>query len=192
MYISKFMRYVRYSTCITTFLSDDQYDECALELDQCEQECIDTATGHVCSCHNGYHLDYDAYSCLPYCKEMFSSENGSFQTPGWPEYYPSKNFRCQWLIDVENDSYAIQLITDDSAYGIRGGDPCRTDYLAFYDGPTSAAPSLGRHCSLNPPPPKVSTSHQAMVVFQASSRAHPPNRVGARVSYEAIRLGMSA
>ena len=167
-------------------------DECEQEVHDCDHACINTVGSFSCSCRDGFSLDADMKSCVPSCDTKLSTLSGSFQTPGWPEYYPSVDFQCQWIIDVGNDSYVIQLITDDSAYGILGRDPCPTDYLAFYDGPTSAAPSLGRHCSLNPPPPKVSTSHQAIVVFQASSRAHPPNRVGARVSYEAIRLGMSA
>ena len=135
-------------------------------------------------------LDTDIHSCVSACSKRLSNLTGSFQTPGWPEYYPASDFQCKWIIDLENDSYIIRFVTDDSAYGIRGHDPCPTDYLAFYDGPTTFAPSLGRYCSLVPPPPKVSTSYQALVVFQASSRACPPNEVGARVSYEAIRLGM--
>ena len=165
-------------------------NECEEEVHNCAHICINTIGSFSCSCRDGFALDSDMTSCVPSCGGRLSALSGSFQTPGWPYYYPSQEFQCQWIIDLEDDSYVIHLITDDSAYGIRGKHPCPTDYLAFYDGPTSAAPSLGRHCFLDPPLSKVSTTHQAMVVFQASSRAHSPSRVGARVSYEAIRVGM--
>ena len=145
-----------------------------------------------CSCNTGFVLDNSLKKCVPSCGGNFSTLSGSFQTPGWPYFYPALDFNCQWLIDLDNDSYIIRFITNTSAYGIHGRDNCPTDYVAFYDGPTISALSLGRSCFLDPPPPIISTSYQAMVLFQASSQIHRPSRVGVRIFYEAIRLGKYA
>ena len=90
----------------------------------------------------------------------------------------------------EDDNHIIRFITDDSAYGILGRGTCLTDYLAFYDGLTTEAPSLGRFCFLTVPPTILTSSGRATVVFQSSSRPHPPSRKGARVIFEVIPLGM--
>lgn len=129
-------------------------------------------------------------SCVPSCGGSFSALSGSFQSPGWPVYYPELDFRCEWVIDLGDNDYIIRLVTDDSEYGILGRGSCPTDYLAFYDGLTTDATSLGRFCFVNAPPDRVTSSDQALVVFQASSNPHPSSRKGARISYEAVRLGV--
>ena len=174
---------------IITFLSDDRYDECALELDQCEQECIDTATGHVCSCHNGYRLKYDKYSCVPYCKEIFSSESGSFETPSWPDFYPN-GLSCEWTIDllgtVDDVNSTVVFSVDASAYGI--AQNCAEEYIEFFDGIQYSSTSLGRFCGHNVPPPIVTTGLQARVVFHGSGQ-HTAGLQGVRVTYTTIQLG---
>lgn len=130
-------------------------------------------------------------SCVPSCGGNFSALSGSFQSPGWPEYYPEVDFRCEWIIDLdEEEDHIIHLVIDDSAYGIFSGDNCRTDYLAFYDGLTTDAPSLGKFCYVRTPSDRLTSSDRALVVFQASSRSHSPSLKGARVSYMGVRLGV--
>ena len=166
-------------------------DECSEGSHNCEHVCINLQGTFNCSCNDGFVLNSDMRSCVPSCGGTFSSLSGSFQSPGWPLYYPELDFRCEWVINIEEEEdYIIRLVTDDSAYGILGRFNCITDYLAFYDGITTDASSLGTFCFLNAPPDILTSSSQAMVVFQASSRHHPPSRKGARVSYEAIRMGM--
>ena len=87
------------------------------------------------------------------------------------------------------DDYILRFVTDDTAYGIVGRDSCSTDYLAFYDGLTAVSAPLGKYCYVEPPPDILTSSGQALVVFQSSSRHHPISRRGARVTYQAIRLG---
>ena len=128
-------------------------------------------------------------SCSPSCGGVLTSPSGSFKTPGWPDYYPSLDFRCEWIIMLEDNNSLIRFDTDDSEYGIHGRHPCSTDYLQFYDGSNSTATSLGKFCHLTAPANITTSSNQAMVVFQASSNSHSHNRVGVRVSYEAFRLG---
>ena len=38
-------------------------NECREGDDMCAQTCTNTAGGHVCSCHPGYILHADTYSC---------------------------------------------------------------------------------------------------------------------------------
>ena len=172
------------------FLPD--INECIQGSDTCDHTCINTVGAYKCSCNTGFVLDNSFKKCVPSCGGNFSTLSGSFQTPGWPYFYPSLDFNCQWLIDLDNDSYIIRFITDTSAYGIHGNGKCPTDYVAFYDGPNSSAPPLGKFCFLFPPPAIISTSYQAMVLFQASSHIHTRSRVGVRIFYQAIRLGKYA
>lgn len=130
-------------------------------------------------------------SCVPSCGGNFSALSGSFQSPGWPEYYPAVDFRCEWVIDLdEEEDYIIRLVIDDSAYGIFSVHNCRTDYLAFYDGLTTDAPSLGKFCFIRAPSDRLTSSDRALVVFQASSRRRSSSLKGARVSYMGVRLGV--
>ena len=181
---------MRYSTCyLLSFLSDDQHDECTLELHQCEQECIDTATGYVCSCHNGYRLWFNEYLCLPYCNAIFSSESGSFQTPSWPNFYPN-GLSCEWTIDllgtVDDINSTVVFSVDASAYGI--AQNCAEEYIEFFDGILANSPSLGRFCGHNVPPPIVTTGLQAQVVFHGSAQ-HTAGLQGVRVTYTTIQPG---
>lgn len=44
-------------------------DECTLETDQCEQNCINTVGSYTCSCNVGYFLSSNGFNCtskLPY------------------------------------------------------------------------------------------------------------------------------
>lgn len=115
---------------------------------------------------------------------------GSFQSPGWPVYYPELDFSCQWIINLTDyNDYILRFDTDDTSYGILGRS-CPADYLVFFDGLTTASMSLGKYCYVDAPPDILTSSGQALVVFQASTRPHHSSRTGARVSYEAIRLGI--
>ena len=166
-------------------------DECHEGSHDCDQVCTNLVGSYECSCETSFVFDRNSRSCVPSCGGNFSTLTSSFQSPGWPDYYPELDFSCQWLVQMpEEDSYVIRFTTDDTAYGILGRDGCPTDYVAFYDGVTAEAPTLGRFCYLDPPPDILTSSGRAMVVFQSSSRRHPPSRRGVRVSFEAILLGI--
>ena len=173
--------------------SYEDIDECADNLHDCDQVCNNLVGSFNCSCNDQFILDTDSRACIPSCDETYTALSGSFHSPGWPISYPVLNFRCEWVINVgenqEEEDYIIRFVTDDSAYGILGRGDCPDEYLAFYDGLTSDAPSLGKFCFLDAPPDILTSSSQAKVVFQAISRNRPLSRVGARVTYEAIRLG---
>ena len=170
----------------------DLFNECELDLHNCEQECIDLPTQFVCSCYNGYALQRNGVHCFPYCSEVFTSEVGSFNTPSWPDYYPS-DFGCEWIVDLsatlENTSYIIVFRVDASAYGME--EDCNEEYIEFFDGLSVNASSLGRFCGNDPPSPVGTTGLQARIVFHASED-HADNLRGVRVTYSVALLGKSS
>lgn len=184
--IGRCILYLMYS--IRYMLSSaDLIDECALDLHNCEQVCIDLASSYVCSCYDGYALLRGGSFCFPYCTEHFTSEVGDFNTPSWPDYYP-ESFGCEWTIDpsqtLQNLSYILVFTVDRSAYGIS----CDQEYIEFFDGLSFNASSLGRFCGQNPPMTIHTTGMQARVVFQASDE-HPDHLRGVRVTYTIALLG---
>ena len=38
-------------------------DECSLDIDLCQQNCMDTVGSYTCSCNTGYHLESDGFTC---------------------------------------------------------------------------------------------------------------------------------
>lgn len=166
-------------------------DECQEDSHNCDQICTNLEGSFVCSCEESFVFDSDSRSCIPSCGGNFSTLTGSFQSPGWPEYYPEIDFSCKWFVQMpQEDNYIIRFTVDDSAYGILGRNQCPTDYLAFYDGLTAESRALGRFCFTHAPPDVLTSSGRGMAVFQSSSNYHPPSRKGARVSFEAILLGI--
>ena len=117
--------------------------------------------------------------------------SGSFHTPDWPLRYPFENFRCEWVIDIENmNSDSVIEISFNEPFGINGRDPCPTDYVEVLDGVEENSPSLGRHCFLSRPQPILTSSNRAKVVFQGSSLNRPASRVGVSVTYAIRQNGM--
>ena len=163
-------------------------NECS-ENHGCEDTCVNTEGSFYCACSDGFVVASNGMSCVPSCGGKLTQAAGSFSTPGWPRYYPSIDFRCVWVIDIENHTDVLIDITFSQQYGIRGRDPCTTDYVQVLDGVGEEAPSLGMFCYLNVPQPITTSSNQATVIFQASSLPHPPSRVGVRITYTTIQNG---
>ena len=167
-------------------------NECALPSENdCQQSCVNIIGSYMCECRNDYLLNGDGKTCSPKCGGYLTESTGSLYTPEWPHHYPSLDFRCVWVIDIENVTDAAIEIVFNEPYGIRGRDPCPTDYVEVLDGIELDSASLGRHCSKNAPDPITTTLHQATIIFQASSLHHSANRVGASMSYAVIDIGES-
>ena len=164
----------------------DLYDECELELDNCEQECIDIATTFVCSCYDGYAIRRNGVSCFPFCQNTFTTISESFHTPSWPEYYPQNNFNCDWTIDLSGSSEVLSenalivFTINSTAFGISSN--CSAEYIEFLDGIRSNSSSLGRYCGRNAPPGIATTGLQARVIFHAHTE-HDSRLQGIGVTY---------
>ena len=166
-------------------------NECTTTGHGCTQICNNTDGSYICSCREGYSLNDDGRTCSPSCGGILTEASGSFHTPDWPNSYPSLDFRCEWMIDIENMTDAVIEITFDETYGIRGNDPCPTDYVEVLDGIKYDSSSLRKHCYNVAPNRIVTSSTQATVIFQASPYPHGPMKVGVSVSYMIKHNGMS-
>ena len=59
----------------------------------------------------------------PPCGGVLNTASGSFQSPYWPETYPS-NVDCQWMIELPDTSKLVEIKCEDERYGIAGTYPC--------------------------------------------------------------------
>ncbi|XP_027145521.1 LOW QUALITY PROTEIN: complement C1r-A subcomponent-like [Larimichthys crocea] len=67
----------------------------------CTQICVNTPGSYHCSCHNGYKLHLDQYTCLLSCGDcILNKHKGKLSSPGYPG--PSPPFlSCKYIISVE-------------------------------------------------------------------------------------------
>ena len=127
-------------------------------------------------------MDNNGQTCSVSCGGILSNTSGSFQTPGWPDGYPQKDFICEWIINVSISNIVLEV--DSSAYGISGRSPCPKDHIEFFDGLESDSLSLGRFCKLKVPEPITVTTGAARIVFEGRNNpTRPANRKGVRVVY---------
>ena len=168
----------------SAFLHSD-VNECSAATHECSHICENTDGSYTCSCREGYSLNDDGQTCFPSCNGNFTEPTGSFDTPDWPDSYPSLDFRCEWVIDIGDVTDAVIELTFNEPYGIRGNDPCPTDFVEVVDNSTS----LGKHCYTRTPDPFITSSSKATVIFQASILPHSSSRIGVSVSYSIISLG---
>ena len=144
---------------------------------------------YSCSCREGYALNEDGRTCSVSCGGRLTEASGSFHTPDWPRRYPTEDFRCEWVIDIENATDSVIEISFNKPYGINGRDECPTDYVEVLDGLENSSPSFGRHCFMRRPHPILTTSSTAKVVFQGSSRPRPASRVGVSIEFTVKQKG---
>ena len=177
------------------FWSEEVWFSCA-DIDECSQRhncperCVNTEGSFHCACNDpDFVVRSDDQTCVPGCGGRTTETNGTFSTPGWPEFYHSINYNCTWIIDVENQTNAALDISFNDPYGIHGRDPCRTDYVEVFDGVGEIAQSMGRSCFLTKPQVLFLTSTRAMVVFKASTARHTASRVGVSFTYTTVYLG---
>ena len=181
---------------VTICVSAD-IDECLdSRSDYCDDICVNTEGSFYCACRESFKIAADGRSCTPVCGGNItigsdggnSSNSGSIATPGWPEFYPSSDFTCEWTFEAGNNS--LIDFTFEEQFGIRGSQPCTTDYIEIFDGSRNTeSVSLGKFCSLQVPESVSTSSNSAIIVFQASSHSHSAAHVGANITYTAIEKG---
>ena len=151
---------------------------------------MNTNGSFYCSCASDFIVATDGRSCIPECGgHMAIDRVGSVSTPGWPEFYPSLDFTCEWTVEAGNNTiidfvFAVQ-------FGIRASQPCSRDYVELFDGyrGSEAATTLGKFCSLQVPTSLSTSSNMATIFFRASSLPHSADYVGFNVTFTAIERG---
>ena len=171
-------------------------DECTLGTHECTQLCINTIGLYTCDCQEYFSLAPNGKACLPECGEHFSLPNGTFHTPGWPDFYPELDFECEWTIDVDsaylaNDTrMGLQFVFNETAYGFGPQSNCDRDYVNFYNGIDADAELSVKVCSDAIPSPITVSSTQVKIVFRGSSMQHVDGQVGAKVAFYTIEQGI--
>ena len=211
--LHEFCKHVHLSShpALTMKFSPPDINECSGNHG-CAHRCTNTQGSYSCTCNSGYRLGSDGRSCTlipttapttrpttapttrpttaPTCGRRLTATSGSFQTPGWPNNYPQRDFQCEWTVDVAAPGYAIEFRIDTSAYGINGRSPCPTDYIEFFNGISNSARSLHKLCKFDNPGAITTTSNEARVVFAGSqNNKRPVSRVGVRVTYTLTDIG---
>ncbi|KFW64170.1 CUB domain-containing protein 2, partial [Pygoscelis adeliae] len=84
------------------------------------------------------------------CGGQLTGLSGEITSPRYPESYPNEA-ECRWSIGGAGGPLTL-VFTD---FQVEGGQGCTFDYVALFDGPTTAAPRLGRYCGSARPPRTV-------------------------------------
>ena len=147
---------------------------------------MNTPGSFHCACNDDFVVASDGISCVPDCGGRLTQLTGTFSTPEWPHFYHSIDYRCEWIIDIENRTDAAIDVNFNEPFGIHGRYPCPTDYVEVLDGVGELAQSLGRFCFIHAPGTIMTSSGKATVIFQASSLRHTPSRVGVSVTYTTV------
>uniref|UniRef100_A0A8C3I7Z9 Cubilin n=1 Tax=Chrysemys picta bellii TaxID=8478 RepID=A0A8C3I7Z9_CHRPI len=102
------------------------------------------------------------------CGEELSGASGSFNSPGYPNRYPS-NKECIWYIDTAPGS-SIQLTVQELDIGYHSD--CNYDVLEIYGGPDFLSPRLAQQCVSRPAqnPLRVSSTGNAMAIRFKTNR----------------------
>lgn len=177
------------NTIFNFFLLFADTNECSTGDHDCEDICINTEGSYTCSCRQGYELSDNGHSCTISCGGRYTESNGTFHSPDWPLSYPSLDFRCEWIIDLGNNTDTVIDISFHEIYGIHGRNPCPTDYVQVLDDVGQDSTSLGKYCYLKVPDPIITSSSKATIVFQASRNHHLASRVGVSISYKSAFIG---
>ncbi|NXK03516.1 CDCP2 protein, partial [Herpetotheres cachinnans] len=110
------------------------------------------------------HRPYRPYLLADACGGQLTGLSGEITSPRYPESYPN-NAECRWSIGGAGGSGPLTLVFAD--FQVEGGHGCGFDYVALFDGPTAAAPHLGRYCGSARPPRTVSSAPHLFILFKS-------------------------
>ncbi|XP_067996751.1 CUB domain-containing protein 2 [Melanerpes formicivorus] len=97
------------------------------------------------------------------CGGQLTGLSGEITSPRYPESYPN-DAECRWRIGGPGAGPLTLVFTD---FQVEGGQGCSFDFVALFDGPTAASPSLGRYCGSSWPPRTVSSTPHLLILFKS-------------------------
>ncbi|XP_054159895.1 LOW QUALITY PROTEIN: cubilin-like [Oppia nitens] len=110
-----------------------------------------------------------------YCGGTFTSHEGVFQSPAYPNSYPLET-ECIWIISASpGNRVTFNFIT----FNIEESDYCNTDYLELREN-DSSGPLLGRYCGQQIPSLNFTSTHILWVKFRSDQSGTAP---GFQASY---------
>ncbi|XP_048238876.1 cubilin-like [Haliotis rufescens] len=95
----------------------------------------------------GFSAGYRAFSGG--CGGTFSTPNGAIMSKNYPQAYPHST-ECRWLIKVDSGQRITLTFRD---CDVEDHDSCAYDYVALYDGTSTFASQLLKHCGNRLPTP---------------------------------------
>lgn len=141
-------------------------DECAINNGGCQHECMNTLGSYICTCHNGFTLHENGRDCKEGgCKYEITAPVGQLSSPNYPDYYPSKK-DCVWHFST-TPGHRIKIMF--MAFEMEPHQECSYDHIAFYDGDSPEAHTLGRFCGSKLPHPIVASGNQMFLVFKSDA-----------------------
>uniref|UniRef100_A0A672TUV4 CUB domain containing protein 2 n=1 Tax=Strigops habroptila TaxID=2489341 RepID=A0A672TUV4_STRHB len=114
------------------------------------------------------------------CGGQLTGLSGEITSPRYPESYPN-DAECRWSIGAPDGGTPLTLVFVD--FQVEGGQGCGFDYVAVFDGPTAAAPGLGRYCGSARPPRTVSSTPHLLVLFKSDFNIAHSHQRGFRFAF---------
>ncbi|XP_053569055.1 uncharacterized protein LOC128659456 [Bombina bombina] len=102
---------------------------------------------------------------LDTCGGVFKGNAAQFQSPGFPQSYPS-DMNCTWVIEAPVGYYIILMFR---SLVLEEHRNCQYDYVLVYDGKESDNKQLGRFCGSQLPSPLRATSNVLTVIMRSDS-----------------------
>ncbi|CAI9722917.1 1 isoform X1 [Octopus vulgaris] len=141
-----------------------EYDECMTDYHGCDHKCVNTLGSYRCECEIGYELHSDGKKCEDACGGFINAENGTFQSPSFPDLYPTNKY-CVWQI-VAPKQHRITL--NFSYFDLEGNNQdCEYDSLKVSNGESSKV--LGIFCGSTLPLPVTSSDSILRIEFTSDN-----------------------
>ncbi|KAK6494151.1 ovochymase-2 isoform X1 [Huso huso] len=113
-------------------------------------------------------IDPSVVPSIAGCGGHFTSEQGEFLSPGWPNgTYPPQKL-CTWHFTVGPSKTIHIKFTHFELHGVNLFGNC-VDYVDVYDGDHANATKLGRFCGLLAPPVLTTTGNKVVIRFYSGS-----------------------
>ncbi|XP_046557391.1 LOW QUALITY PROTEIN: bone morphogenetic protein 1-like [Haliotis rubra] len=143
-----------------------EYDECATDVHGCDHICVNTLGSFKCKCRIGYELHSDGKRCEDACGGYIDQENGTIQSPSFPELYPP-NKNCVWQI-VAPEQYRIML--NFSHFDLEGNNrDCEYDSVRVSSGVGKDSKLHGVYCGASLPTAVTSEVNTLRIEFNSDN-----------------------